>query len=959
MGAAGDRPFVKSHRGWAWFTCVCLLVGALFRFGWIGDVEYKDDEDGMFRHSQAIAETHLWPALGMTSGAEGIRHPALGIWSFGILAHAFGLKTALGLTGAVQTLSLAALALLFWFAWRVVPAAERELWLWTAALASTNLVATVYARKIWIPNLLPVFCVILLIAWSYRRTRSGALAWGVTGALVGQIHLSGFFFGAAVVVGTVLFARRDVRWRAWAAGSAGGAMFVLPWLDHLWANYRPEPTSAAVLQRLFSLDFFRMAFDVSLSRTAALHLGADFHEYLAYPVVGGVATHGVQITLIVSPVIGAIALMAGAVMTVRRVRRFRATPSPSDSVICLFNAALTGVLLSLVDVPFFTHYQLTLFPVVLLWLPAVILASFPRPRLWLLALWFGGAVCTFGFLQFIHQRCGAPHGDFGVAYRCQEPARLGAVLSGVPAVRPLEGRFIRPGQEDLVGRLLARGELLPGPCKLVEGGVDHAVIRASYACDARTIRMQLAHPSRAPKDAVLTTKFALSVDGAAPAGFAEAITEHVRREEEAFRWSLDSYETAGAQPYGDDVPMLRSGEVLLILLGGFVVLLVSSPWWARDRGTHAPAASVGPVFLGLYAIAVLIFFEAASRMLFSLEPLQKRIPLVSEHAWRLDWISRNESRDLRPGTDAAMTYGFDRFDPDVGWSVTPNLRDVPCFGEKRLSTNSDGVRGLTEYADGASRDATKTRVVLLGDSFTFGDEVSDDETYAHFLAGLLPNSEVINLGVHGFGHDQMLLYFDAKGKAYRPDVVIVGFMSLDGERNLLSFRDYAKPRYLLTARDLRLTNHPVPPPDEILRSERYRSKLWDALAIAYTTFEGRYTDWREKRMRRITRALLSELRTSIRRAGAVPVFAFLPHGAARFDPEPREDEHEFSAWCRASHVRCITLRPDFVRHAESGGVLTPDGRHWGPDEHRVAARGLAQYLRTSRLAGFRNRHLGG
>jgi hypothetical protein len=70
------------------------------------------------------------------------------------------------------------------------------------------------------------------------------------------------------------------------------------------------------------------------------------------------------------------------------------------------------------------------------------------------------------------------------------------------------------------------------------------------------------------------------------------------------------------------------------------------------------------------------------------------------------------------------------------------------------------------------------------------------------------------------------------------------------------------------------------------------------------------------------------------------------------------DEREFSSWCRASHLRCITLRPDFVRHTKGGGALAPEGRHWGPEDHRVAARGLVRYLTASRLAAFRNRNIG-
>jgi hypothetical protein len=42
--------------------------------------------------------------------------------------------------------------------------------------------------------------------------------------------------------------------------------------------------------------------------------------------------------------------------------------------------------------------------------------------------------------------------------------------------------------------------------------------------------------------------------------------------------------------------------------------------------------------------------------------------------------------------------------------------------------------------------------LILGDSFTFGDEVSDNETYSYYLQQMLPHTEVINMGVHGYGH---------------------------------------------------------------------------------------------------------------------------------------------------------------------------------------------------------------
>ena len=60
------------------------------------------------------------------------------------------------------------------------------------------------------------------------------------------------------------------------------------------------------------------------------------------------------------------------------------------------------------------------------------------------------------------------------------------------------------------------------------------------------------------------------------------------------------------------------------------------------------------------------------------------------------------------------------------------------------------------------------RIVTLGDSYTFGDEVSDDETYSHYLERCLPDTEVMNFGLSGYGHDQMLLYLEQEGVKYHP-----------------------------------------------------------------------------------------------------------------------------------------------------------------------------------------------
>jgi len=489
----------------------------------------------------------------------------------------------LALTRGVQALSLIALALLFWFAARRGSPPEREVWLWTAALASVNLIAIVYARKVWLPDPLPIFCVIFLIGWSQRHTTVGALVWGIAGALLGQVHMSGFFYSAAVLLVTALLARTKVRWRAWLVGSAWGMIPALPWLRYVWSNRPALHASVAALPRTaLNLDFFRVAFEISLSRTAEFKLGGHFQEYLGYPLVFGIATHGVHVARMLLFVIGAIVLLVAAAAGCKALARSATRRAPSDTELCLLNVALTGLLFSIAAVPNQPHYHLMVFPLEWLWIPIAAIAFLPKARIWLMAVWLGSAVCTLGFLQFIHRHCGAPNGEYGIAYRCQDH-ETAATLAGRPGeIRPL----IRPGQEEVIADMLGRGELLVGSCRLVEGQIDGAGVTGTYSCTEGRFGVRLDHPSRAPADATRTRDFAVVlVAGSPPPGFLDALADRVRRDEPSFEWLLEappaSVREPGLEPSGYYIPVLTSRQLLWRMAGGAIILVLASPWWAK------------------------------------------------------------------------------------------------------------------------------------------------------------------------------------------------------------------------------------------------------------------------------------------------------------------------------------------------------------------------------------------
>ena len=238
---------------------------------------------------------------------------------------------------------------------------------------------------------------------------------------------------------------------------------------------------------------------------------------------------------------------------------------------------------------------------------------------------------------------------------------------------------------------------------------------------------------------------------------------------------------------------------------------------------------------------------------------------------------------------------------------------------------------------------------MLGDSFTFGDEVSDDETFCHYLGKLLPDAEVMNFGMHGYGHDQMLILYRELGRRYRPDVVVLAFVYSDVYRNLLHFRDYAKPRFVPHDEGLRLVNSPVPSPETTLAREPLRSKLADAVRLVRTLFEARMGRL-EPRARELSLRILDALIDETRADGALPVFLYLPTGPEVLNHADAASEEEsfLLDHCARREVACATARSEFSAAAERGANFATD-RHWGPVGHRASARALAKLLRTAGL----------
>jgi hypothetical protein len=164
------------------------------------------------------------------------------------------------------------------------------------------------------------------------------------------------------------------------------------------------------------------------------------------------------------------------------------------------------------------------------------------------------------------------------------------------------------------------------------------------------------------------------------------------------------------------------------------------------------------------------------------------------------------------------------------------------------------------------------------------------------------------------------------------------------ERNVLSFRDYAKPRFVLDGGRLVLTNTPVPRIEETLARERWRSKFLDLLTMLRASYRQRFGELKSE-MEQVTVALLDEIANTIRAAGAVPIFVYLPSFGEITRPgmDMWPSERFFFSYCRDRGIQSIYLQRFFLEKLERGVHLKGYG-HWDPEEHRTAAEGIRAYL---------------
>lgn len=325
------------------------------------------------------------------------------------------------------------------------------------------------------------------------------------------------------------------------------------------------------------------------------------------------------------------------------------------------------------------------------------------------------------------------------------------------------------------------------------------------------------------------------------------------------------------------------------------------------------------------AVATLITVELAARLLLGSPDAVRQIGNDTPTGRRL--IAQLQTVKFGDDLQDAMG-GRLAYDARLGWTNRPGVH----------------VRtGVTSTVDDARHRVTRPpgqrgagTIVLLGDSFTYGDEVADEETWAWKLAER-SGREVINLGVLGYGLDQMLLRGQEEVPALHPDLIVVSVNALEVLRTGMAWDAWRKPTFSLVDGAL-VPSGPVPSP-ALAAAERSPLRTRDVLAI-----------WRERAtgpiqhpeaLAPLTSALLDGLA-----ALGPTLFAWqtLPEEIPKEGLRPRSGVWpHFVAWDRAHPGQSIDSTATMVELKRQDIPITR-GAHWTPEVHDAWAAALLQRI---------------
>ncbi|MEE9276017.1 MAG: SGNH/GDSL hydrolase family protein [bacterium] len=209
----------------------------------------------------------------------------------------------------------------------------------------------------------------------------------------------------------------------------------------------------------------------------------------------------------------------------------------------------------------------------------------------------------------------------------------------------------------------------------------------------------------------------------------------------------------------------------ILSAGAFGLLLI------LHQAASPYSVHVRPVFLAALFAAITLGAAAAGRRAPGSGRLRlKRAGLVLGGLAAALAIAEGALRLWDPPISRPRIRSHARYSPAYGWTNRPGARGWQVDAGYHIRINRHGHRG-PEYP--AEKRPGVFRILGLGDSFTFGWGVEEEQTFLRLLERRLRAAghevETLNAGVSGWHSVHSLAYLQRDGVRFRPDLIVMTF----------------------------------------------------------------------------------------------------------------------------------------------------------------------------------------
>jgi lysophospholipase L1-like esterase len=308
-------------------------------------------------------------------------------------------------------------------------------------------------------------------------------------------------------------------------------------------------------------------------------------------------------------------------------------------------------------------------------------------------------------------------------------------------------------------------------------------------------------------------------------------------------------------------------------------------------------------------------------------------------------------------------------DDKLGWRHAANVSRtfVNELGEEALVTHN--VYGHRGNVHSLENNSGSFRILVLGDSFTEGVQVGEEELFTAHLERSDSRLEVLNAGVGGYGTVQEYLYLASEGLKFNPNLVVLMFYENDMTDNGLSYypgfgpRPYArmdsdKFQLIETLDSAAYEKFTLPLPFRMaLNNYSYfyyflNSRIYQRLTAP------QMLQWQKADLQRLD----TETRYRLFFGSLARIQGSLPDGMSLLLVviPSREDTVRGSSqlalriqeYCAKTNTECLTLLDRFHKENSSGAALYfAEDIHWTKAGHKLAAVEILRKVSELRLAG--------